>query len=137
MVSFAIDPELRIRGRPETVLRQSDEALTFLRKKILSLPGGPWQDLLALFEAIHDEWSALEAVVRLEILLEAEGLLIEAKRSGPRSQVNLVSLDVAPVENSVDWVKSSVRRVRRASGWETRSGRNILPGKGTLNSGSD
>jgi hypothetical protein len=99
MVSFAIDPELRIRGRPETVLRQSDEALTFLRKKILSLPGGPWQDLLPLFEAIHDEWSALEAVVRLELLLEAEGSLIEGERSGLPSHVNPASLDVASMEN--------------------------------------
>jgi len=99
MVSFAIDPELRIRGRPETVLRKSDEALTFLRKKILSLPGGPWQDLLTLFEAVNDEWSALEAVVRLEVLLEAEGLLIEAKQTGLPSQVNPVSLDVASMEN--------------------------------------
>jgi hypothetical protein len=106
MVSFAIDPELRIRGFPETVLRQSDEALTFLRKKTLSLPGGPWQDVLALFEAIHDEWSALEAVVRLEILLEAEGALIEERRSGLPSQVSLVGHDVASVENQVDGIKS-------------------------------
>jgi len=99
MDNFAIDPELRIRGLPETVLRQSDEALTFLRTKAPSFPGGPWQDILQMFEAIRDEWSAMEAVVRLEILLEAEGLLFEEARSELPSQLNPVNLDVASVEN--------------------------------------
>jgi hypothetical protein len=31
------------------------------------------------FEDAWDEWSAMEAVVKLEMLLEAEGLLIEDK----------------------------------------------------------
>jgi len=35
------------------------------------------------FEAIQDQWSALEAVVHLELLLEAEGRLIEEKRREP------------------------------------------------------
>jgi hypothetical protein len=77
----------------------SDEALAFLRKKIPSFPGGPWQDVLRIFEAIHDEWSAMEAVVRLEILLQAEDLLIEEKRSELPSQVNAVDLNVASTEN--------------------------------------
>src|SRR6266567_642368 len=33
----------------------------------------------ASFEAARDEWSAMEAVVHLEVLLEAEGLLIEER----------------------------------------------------------
>ena len=33
--------------------------------------------LTAEFEAARDEWSAMEAVVKLELLLEAQGLLIE------------------------------------------------------------
>jgi hypothetical protein len=42
---------------------------------------------LQSFEAVRDEWSAMEAVVHLELLLEAGGLLIEestayASRSG-------------------------------------------------------
>jgi hypothetical protein len=81
MINFAIDPELRIRGLPETVLRQSDEALTYIRKKVLSFPDGPWRDILRSFETIQDEWGAMEAVVRLEILLEGEGLLFEEKPS--------------------------------------------------------
>jgi len=32
---------------------------------------------LQSFEAARDEWSAMEAVVRLELLLETGGLLIE------------------------------------------------------------
>ena len=35
------------------------------------------------FEAIQDDWSAMEAVVHLEVLLEAEGRLIEEKRREP------------------------------------------------------
>jgi hypothetical protein len=31
------------------------------------------------FEEAWEEWSAMEAVVKLELLLEAEGLLIEEK----------------------------------------------------------
>jgi hypothetical protein len=46
-----------------------------------------WKDLLRNFEAAEDEWTAMEAVVHLELLLEAEDLLIEdskayASRSG-------------------------------------------------------
>jgi hypothetical protein len=53
----------------------------------LSSPERPWQDLLQSFEAARDEWSAMEAVVHLELLLEAGDLLIEegtayASRSG-------------------------------------------------------
>lgn len=99
MANFAIDPELRIRGLPEIVLRQSDEAVAFLREKLLFLPGGAWQDILRIFEAIHDEWSATEAVVRLEILLEAEDLLIEEKRFELRSHLNPANLNVTSVEN--------------------------------------
>jgi hypothetical protein len=44
---------------------------------------------LRSFEAIRDEWSAIEAVVNLELLLEAEGLLMEEKRS----QSSLLPLD--------------------------------------------
>jgi hypothetical protein len=33
----------------------------------------------AASEAARDEWSAMEAVVHLELLLEAEGLLIEER----------------------------------------------------------
>jgi hypothetical protein len=42
--------------------------------------GRAWQDVLDRFEAIQDDWSAIEAVVHLELLLEAEGRLIEEKR---------------------------------------------------------
>jgi hypothetical protein len=63
------------------------KAVNFLRKAALSTPDRPWQDLLQSFEAARDEWSAMEAVVHLELRLEAEGLLIEertayASRSG-------------------------------------------------------
>jgi hypothetical protein len=37
--------------------------------------------VLQSFEAARDEWSAMEAVVHLELLLEAEGLLIEERSS--------------------------------------------------------
>jgi hypothetical protein len=43
----------------------------------LSRSDRAWRDLLQSFEAARDEWSAMEAVVKLELLLEAEGLLIE------------------------------------------------------------
>jgi hypothetical protein len=42
-----------------------------------------WQDVLARFEAIQDEWSAIEAVVHLELQLESEGRLIEEKQREP------------------------------------------------------
>jgi hypothetical protein len=41
--------------------------------------GNAWQDVLQGFEAAWDEWSAMEAVVKLELLLETEGLLVEDK----------------------------------------------------------
>jgi hypothetical protein len=79
MPDFPIDPELRIRARPRIVLRRTTEAVRFIRKMSLSEAGCAWRDVLPTFEAALDEWSAMEAVVRLELLLEAEGLLIEER----------------------------------------------------------
>ena len=86
MPDFPIDPELRIRPSPGGVLRRTHEALAFVRE--MSQSGPPWQDLLQIFEAIQDEWSAIEAVVHLELMLEAEGLLIEEKPSQPPLPLN-------------------------------------------------
>jgi hypothetical protein len=83
MPDFAIDPELRIRARPEKVLRRTSEALQFIREIMPSRPGRAWQDAAESFEAIRDEWGAIEAVVHLELLLEAEHLLIEEPLSPP------------------------------------------------------
>jgi hypothetical protein len=77
MPDFPIDPELRIRASPPVVLRRTTEAVGFIRKMTLSRPGHAWRDVLQSFQAALDEWSAMEAVVQLELLLEAEGLLIE------------------------------------------------------------
>jgi hypothetical protein len=76
MPDFPIDPELRIRASPPMVLRRTTEAVDFIRKVALST-----------FQAARDEWSAMEAVVHLELVLEAGGILIEeatayAARSG-------------------------------------------------------
>ena len=79
MPDFPIDPELRIRARPPVVLRRTTEAVGFIRKMTLSQAGCAWRDVLQNFEAALDEWSAMEAVVYLELLLEAEGLLIEER----------------------------------------------------------
>jgi hypothetical protein len=83
MPDYPIDPELRIRASPEEVLRRTTEAVEFIRKMTSSYSGREWQDLLQRFEAIRDEWSAIEAVVNLELLLEAKGLLIEEQPSLP------------------------------------------------------
>jgi len=83
MPDYLIDPELRIRASPEVVLRRTTEAVEFIRKMMSSHSGSEWQDVLQRFEAIRDEWSAIEAVVNLELLLEAKGLLIEEQPSLP------------------------------------------------------
>jgi hypothetical protein len=87
MPDFPIDPELRIRASTPIVLRRTTEAIEFIRKVALSSPDRAWKDVLRNFEAAEDEWTAMEAVVHLELLLEAEDLLIEdskayASRSG-------------------------------------------------------
>ena len=87
MPDFPIDPELRIRARPPIVLRRTTEAVDFIRQLVLSGADRAWEDVLQSFEAAMDEWSAMEAVVHLELLLEAGDLLIEkstayASRSG-------------------------------------------------------
>ena len=84
MPDFPIDPELRIGASPPVVLRRTTEAVGFIRKMTLSRPGHAWRDVLQSFEAVRDEWSAMEAVVQLELLLDAEGLLIE-ERTVPAS----------------------------------------------------
>jgi hypothetical protein len=79
MGSFPIDPELHICVRPPIVLRRTGEALVYVRKMSQRRSGHAWQDVLQSFEAAWDEWSAMEAVVKLELLLETEGLLLEDK----------------------------------------------------------
>ena len=73
MPDFPIDPELRIRATPPIVLRRTTQVLDLIRKLALSSSDRAWRDLLQSFEAARDEWSAMEAVVKLELLLEAEG----------------------------------------------------------------
>ena len=79
MHDFPIDPELRIRGSPPRVLRRTTEAMAFIQKMTLSRSGSAWRDVQQSFEEAWEEWSVMEAVVKLELLLEAEGLLIEEK----------------------------------------------------------
>jgi hypothetical protein len=76
MPDFPVDPELRVRVSPPAVLRRTTEAVAFVRKMALNSAGRSWKDLLQEFEAARDEWSAMEAVVHLELLLEATGLLM-------------------------------------------------------------
>ena len=77
MPDFPIDPEVRIRVSPPRILRRTTEALAFIREMALGRSGQAWQDLQQSFYEACDEWSAMEAVVKLELLLEAEGLLID------------------------------------------------------------
>jgi hypothetical protein len=77
MHEFPIDPKLHIRANPPVVLRCTSEAVKFIRKMALSSRGRAWHDVLQNFETAKDEWSALEAVVQFELLLEKRGLLIE------------------------------------------------------------
>ena len=90
---FPIDPELRVRASPERILRRTSEASKFIRQMAFSRPGTAWSDLMASFQEIRDEWSAIEAVVKLELLLEAEGLLMEkgSQPSLPLDKIDLIS----------------------------------------------
>lgn len=77
MPDFPIDPKLRIRASPPIVLRRTTEAIEFIRRMALSSPNRAWEEVLQNLEAARDEWTAMEAVVHLELLLEARDLLIE------------------------------------------------------------
>jgi hypothetical protein len=79
MRDYPIDPELRIRVTPPRVLRRTTEAMAFVREMARSRSEHGWQDLQQSFYKAWDEWSAMEAVVELELLLEADGLLIDDK----------------------------------------------------------
>ena len=79
MRDYPIDPELRIRVIPPRVLRRTTEAMAFVREMALGRSGHVWRDVQQSFDKAWDEWSAMEAVVELELLLEAEGLLINDK----------------------------------------------------------
>ena len=80
MPDFPIDPELRIRASPPIVLRRTTEAIEFIRKTTLSSPTRAWEEVLQNLAAARDEWTAMEAVVHLELLLEATNMLIEEAR---------------------------------------------------------
>src|SRR5262249_29455102 len=77
MPDFPIDPGGGLPGRPPAVLRCTSHAGGFIRKIAPRIRGRARRDGLQDFETAGDEWSAMEAVVRLELLLEARGLLIE------------------------------------------------------------
>jgi hypothetical protein len=81
MLEFPIDPEVRIRGTPDRVLRCTSDAVKFLRQMSLGRTDGPWPRLLQAFQDARDEWTAMETVVQLELALEAEGRLIEETSS--------------------------------------------------------
>ena len=80
MLDFPIDPVLRIRGAPQRVLQRTSDAVKFVKQMMLARPDGPWTTLLQALQDARDEWSAMEAVVQLEITLEAEGRLVEEKQ---------------------------------------------------------
>jgi len=61
------------------VLRRTNDAVKFIRDMMLSRRGHQWRSILQRFEEIRDELTAMDAVVNLELLLEAERLLIEEK----------------------------------------------------------
>jgi hypothetical protein len=71
------------------VLARAHRLYCDARPKLLTLfarqhsPDRAWQDLLRSFEAARDEWTAMEAVVHLELVLEAAGLLIEERTAHP------------------------------------------------------
>jgi hypothetical protein len=77
MPDFPIDPELHVRASPPQVLRRTNEAMAFIRKMTVGGSGRAWLEVQQFFEGAFDEWSAMEAIVKLELLLEAEGLLID------------------------------------------------------------
>jgi len=77
MSDFPIDPELRIRASPPIVLRRTTEAIEFIRNTTLSSPNRAWEEVLQSLKAARDEWTAMEAVVHLELLLEERNMLIE------------------------------------------------------------
>jgi hypothetical protein len=77
MADFLIDPELLIRANPPLVLRSTTAAVDYIRKLALSGRDSAWREILQSLEGARDEWSAMEVVVQLELLLEARGLLIE------------------------------------------------------------
>jgi hypothetical protein len=80
MPDFPIDPELRIRAPPASSTAPHNRGCRVYSEDDIE-PTWPRlaRDVLQSFEVARDEWSAMEAVVYLELLLEAEGLLIEER----------------------------------------------------------
>ena len=57
--------------------------MAFIQKMILSRSGRAWRDVQQSFEEASDEWSAMEAVVKLELLLvSAEPRLVPPYTAG-------------------------------------------------------
>jgi hypothetical protein len=65
--------------------RDAQATASALSRQVEILPASSTREIdaafvsLQTFDAARDEWSAMEAVVHLELLLEAEGLLIEER----------------------------------------------------------
>ena len=60
--------------------RATRKAIEFIRKTTLSSSNRAWEEVLQSLEAARDEWTAMEAVVHLELLLEGRNMLIEESR---------------------------------------------------------
>jgi hypothetical protein len=88
MPDFPIDPELRIRVSPPGVLRCTTEAMTFIRKMTLGRAGRAWLDVQQSFEDAWDEWSAMQAVVKLEMLLAVRKTSDDQRAEPPRKRVS-------------------------------------------------
>jgi hypothetical protein len=77
MQNHPIDPEIALADGPESTLRTTDEAIAFLTEMARRFPDDGWGRPLRAFLEIATAEGALEETVRLELLLEERGMLVE------------------------------------------------------------
>jgi hypothetical protein len=77
MQNYPIEPEIGLADHPEWTLRTTDDAIAFLTEMVRRFPDDEWDRPLRAFQEIATAEDALEETVRLELLLEERGMLVE------------------------------------------------------------
>lgn len=80
MKDYPIDPPIELR-MPVGLLRSTNRARAVIAQKAAT--DRSWRKLERQFERISDEWTAIDAVVALEVLALEDGLLVEEASEHP------------------------------------------------------
>ena len=88
MVGFAINPPLHVRGKPDIVIRSTEEAAEFVRSFVLSRDDPIAAGMSARLSSIGDLETAQEVANEFRTWLEQRHLLLMPPDPGPPPHID-------------------------------------------------